>query len=174
MSEDQTTENDRPAVTEAGRWTDRIVRGLALIGGLLLAALGIMQVLSIVLRASIGKPIQGDFELIQLGTAVVVFCFLPISILHRHNFIVSLLTDHLPARAQRVLAAIASIVFLAIAAILLWRMSLGSIEIRAVGEHTLVLGLPIWWALVPIMVAVVILVVASAAAVRRDLGELGK
>jgi len=148
------------------------VRVLALIGGVVLAALGVMQVVSIILRALIGKPVPGDFELIQLGTAVVVFCFLPITILHRHNFIVSLITDHLPRRAKAVLAAIASAVFLVIASVLLWRMSLGSLEIRALGEHTLVIGVPIWWALVPIMVAVAILVIASASALRRDLDGL--
>jgi TRAP-type C4-dicarboxylate transport system permease small subunit len=130
-----------------------------------------MQVVSIVLRAVAGRPIPGDFELIQLGAAVVVFCFLPMALYYRHNFAVTLFSDKLPRRARLCLRAVGSALMLVIAALLLWRTAIGGIELRGVGEHTMVLQIRIWWAFVPIVAALAVLVAASVAAVVRDFRE---
>jgi TRAP-type C4-dicarboxylate transport system permease small subunit len=159
----------RPAESAVGRWIERAVRGLALFGGLLLASLAAMQVLSIVLRATVGKPIPGDFELIQIGSAVVVFCFLPMAHLHRHNFAVTLFTDRLPRRTRAVMELIGSVAMLAIAALLLWRMSIGAGGMHATREHTMVLNFELWWAFVPILIALAVLVAAAAMALAHDL-----
>jgi TRAP-type C4-dicarboxylate transport system permease small subunit len=164
-------EEVRPASSAAGRLIERAIRVTALAGGLLLAALAAMQVTSIVLRAVTSKPIPGDFELIQIGSAVVVFCFLPMALYYRHNFAVTLFTDRLPIRARRGLRAFGSIILLIIAALILWRTAIGGGDLRAVGEHTMVLQFRLWWAFVPIVAALVVLVIAAAAAALRDVRE---
>ncbi len=172
MADGIVEEEVRPATTAAGRLIERAIRLTALAGGLLLAALAGMQVTSIVLRAVISKPIPGDFELIQIGSAVVVFCFLPMALYYRHNFAVTLFSDRLPVRARRGLRALGSILLLVIAALILWRTAIGGSDLRAVGEHTMVLQFRLWWAFIPIVVALVVLVVAAIAAALRDVREI--
>lgn len=172
MADGVVEEEVRPASSAAGRLIERAIRITALAGGLLLAALAAMQVTSIVLRAVTSKPIPGDFELIQIGSAVVVFCFLPMALYYRHNFAVTLFSDRLPGRARRGLRALGSILILAIAALILWRTAIGGSDLRAVGEHTMVLQFRLWWAFIPIVAALAVLVVGAAAAVLRDVREI--
>ena len=42
------------------------------------------------------EPAPGDFELIELGTAFVVFAFLPLAHLRGAHAVVDLATSHLP------------------------------------------------------------------------------
>lgn len=161
----------RPATSVAGRWIERAVRALALFGGLLLASLAVMQVVSILLRATIGKPIPGDFELIQIGAAVVVFAFLPMAHLYQHNFAVTLFTTKLPPRARAILDLIGSAALLAIAVLLLWRMAEGGASMKAIGEYTMVLNFRLWWAFIPILISLVVLVAAAAMVLARDFRE---
>ena len=55
-------------------------RLLAWFGGCMLSALALLSVVSISGRAlsvaGLG-PVPGDFELVEAGTALAVFCFLP-------------------------------------------------------------------------------------------------
>jgi TRAP-type C4-dicarboxylate transport system permease small subunit len=159
----------RPAESAVGRWIERAARALALLGGVLLAGLALMQVVSITLRAVIGKPIPGDFELIQVGSAVVVFCFLPMAHLHRHNFAVTLFTDRLGPRARALMELIGSLAMLVIAGLLLWRMAVGAESMHALREHTMVLNFQLWWAFVPILAALAVLVASAALVLARDL-----
>ena len=61
----------------AGKWLGRICRWFAVVGGVVLVAMTLMSVGSIVGRSLFGKPIPGDFELIQIGCAICVAAFLP-------------------------------------------------------------------------------------------------
>ena len=71
-----------------------VSRGLAWFGALVLTALATISVLSIVGRAfafaGLG-PIRGDFELVEAGTALAVFCFLPWCHLRRGHATVDML-----------------------------------------------------------------------------------
>lgn len=69
MSEALTQKHLRPK-GPLGRALDQSCRAFALGGGLILAAMACMSVVSVVGRATIGKPITGDFELVQLGCAM--------------------------------------------------------------------------------------------------------
>ena len=58
----------------------RLAEWLAYVGGLLLTALALMVVVSVsgraLLKLGLG-PIPGDFEMVEMATAIVVFFFLP-------------------------------------------------------------------------------------------------
>ena len=60
----------------------QLARGWALLGGCLLLGLILMSVASVLGRWLFNAPIQGDFELIQLGSAVCVAACLPLCQLH--------------------------------------------------------------------------------------------
>src|SRR3972149_4273473 len=50
---------------------------LAYAGGAVIAGVGLMSAASILGRATLGRPILGDFELVEIGTAVAGSPFLP-------------------------------------------------------------------------------------------------
>lgn len=170
MNEGEQTDY-RPATSAAGRWVEGVVRLLALFGGVLLALLAIMQVVSVAARAVLGKPISGDFELIQIGAAVVVFAFLPMAHLHRHNFAVTLFTERLSRRVRSAMTLIGSAAMLVIAAVIAWRMCIGGGDLARSGEHTMVLQFKLWWAFVPILFSLAVLVAAAVVAFASDLAE---
>ena len=73
---------------------DRAVEIVALIGGVLLVALATMVVVSVTLRSDLvgSAGVPGDFELVQMATAVAAFCFLPYCQLRRGNIFVDTFT----------------------------------------------------------------------------------
>ena len=79
---------------------DAVADAVALIGGVLLIALATMVVVSVTLRSDlVGKAgVPGDFELVQMATAVAAFCFLPLCQLKRGNIFVDTFTLKLPQR----------------------------------------------------------------------------
>jgi TRAP-type C4-dicarboxylate transport system permease small subunit len=123
-------------------------RLLAWLGAVLLTALAIISVASIVGRgfsfAGLG-PVPGDFELVEAGTALVVFCFLPWCYLKRGHAYVDMLWHWYPRPLQRALEAFADLLMLAVWTLLVWRMSIAMLEYRANGEVSFILQMPVWW-----------------------------
>ncbi len=121
-------------------------RMAAILGGLIMTGLTIMVVVSVLGRWLISAPIYGDFEMVELGTAVSVFLFLPYCHMNRGNVIVDLFLAWAPKRAQVFFDILGSIFLSVIAAVLVWRMILGGFEMAAYNETTYILALPLWWA----------------------------
>lgn len=125
---------------------DRAVRVVALLGGVLLIALATMVVVSVTLRSDLvgmaGVP--GDFEMVQMATAVAAFCFLPWCQLRRGNIFVDTFTLKLPERVQRGLDATWDVVYGLAMALIAWRLGVGARAAFASGENTMVLQLPSW------------------------------
>jgi TRAP-type C4-dicarboxylate transport system permease small subunit len=123
---------------------DRAVQAVALIGGVLLIALATMVVVSVTLRSDlVGKAgVPGDFELVQMATAVAAFCFLPWCQLRRGNIFVDTFTLKLPPRWQRRIDAMWDVVYGLVMALIAWRLGVGARAALASGENTMVLQLP--------------------------------
>lgn len=125
---------------------DRAVHVVALLGGVLLIALATMVVVSVTLRSDLvgmaGVP--GDFEMVQMATAVAAFCFLPWCQLRRGNIFVDTFTLKLPERVQRGLDATWDVVYGLAMALIAWRLGVGARAALASGENTMVLQLPSW------------------------------
>ncbi len=86
-----------------GRWLYRMSEWFALAGGAIFVGIAIMSVASIASRALFSTPIQGDYELVQVGCAVFVALCLPICQMRGANIIV----DFFTTRASVVHAATA-------------------------------------------------------------------
>lgn len=123
---------------------DRAVRGIALLGGALLIALSITVVVSVTLRSDLvgAAGVPGDFELVQMATALAAFCFLPWCQLRRGNIFVDTFTLRLPLRWQRRIDAVWDIVYALVMALIAWRLSVGARAAFATGENTMVLQVP--------------------------------
>ena len=121
-------------------------RMAAILGGLIMTGLTIMVVISVLGRWLISAPIYGDFEMVEMGTAISVFLFLPYCHMNRGNVIVDLFMAWAPKRAQIFLDMIGSMVLSVIAGVLAWRMISGGLEMVEYSETTYILALPLWWA----------------------------
>lgn len=123
---------------------DRAVKGIALLGGALLIALSVVVVISVTLRSDLvgDAGVPGDFELVQMATALAAFCFLPWCQLRRGNIFVDTFTLKLPARWQRRIDALWDIVYALVMALIAWRLAVGARAAFATGENTMVLQVP--------------------------------
>jgi len=140
-----------------GRVLAWLATAFAAAGGLVLVAFALITVVSVIGRKLFAAPIAGDFEIVEVGCAIAVFAFLPYCQLAGGNVIVDFFTQHMAPPLWRLLDALWSLTFAAIAGLLAWRMTFGGLDMRQYGEETMVLGMPRWWAFVPIVVCAALL-----------------
>ena len=93
------------------RFANQLSKGLVFFGGAVLTALAFMTVLSTIGRAFVGLqiglgPIPGDFELVEAGTAVSVFCFMSWCQLNQGHVTVDIFTNQFGQRANALLILI--------------------------------------------------------------------
>lgn len=142
---------------------ERLVTALALAGGVLLIALATTVVVSVTLRSDLvgWAGVPGDFELVQMATAIAAFCFLPYCQLRRGNIFVDSFTLKLPARWQRRVDALWDVVYGLVMLLIAWRLAVGARSAFASGENSMVLQVPSWW---PISLCALLALLVAAAA----------
>ena len=149
---------------------------LATIGGLILAAMAIMTVVSITGRSLIPfglKPIPGDFELVEVGAAIAVFSFLPYCQLKRGHVTVDLFVSALPNWAFNLTSLLGDIFLTLCASVIAWRLYFGLLDQMSYGSTTMILGVPIWWGYMGSIVGAVLFAITAAFTVWRDVARLG-
>ena len=75
----------------------RISNAWAILGGVVLLLVVLINVVSVIGAATINKAVPGDFELTELGVAIAAFSFLPFCQIAGHNVTADIFT----ARASR-------------------------------------------------------------------------
>lgn len=139
----------------------RLTRFVALIGGLLVFTLAALVTASVLLRWWTGLPITGDFEMVQMGTAIAVFCFLPFCQAERGNIIVDTFTTRLSAKARARLDAFWDVIYAIAMGVIGYAMLPGISAAWKSGEETMVSRIALWPALA-ISTALVFLLAAAA------------
>jgi TRAP-type C4-dicarboxylate transport system permease small subunit len=107
---------------------EKWARWLAYAGGVLLAGVSVMVVLSVIGRALDGfglRPIRGDYELVQTGVALAVFAFLPWCQFNRGHVSVDILVTQFPQRSQAFFGLIGDTLITLSAFIIAWRIWIG-------------------------------------------------
>jgi TRAP-type C4-dicarboxylate transport system permease small subunit len=122
----------------------RLALWFAIAGGLAASAVAIMVVWSVVGRALTSRPIQGDVELTQFGTALAIALCLPWAQLHGSNIIVDFFTQNVRHRTRAVLDAFGALLLALMVGVLAWRTAVGAVSVRDAFETTMILGLPMW------------------------------
>ena len=115
---------------------------LALAGGALMLVVAALVTLSVLMRWLLGDGISGDFELVQIATAIGAFAFLPLCQARRGNVVVDTFTAKLPAGVRQGLDALWDLAYAALIAILSWRLALGALDAFASQTTSMVLGIP--------------------------------
>lgn len=135
-----------PKIKLAIEWLARI---MALLGGFVLLFMIVITCISIFGRSLISLglgPIPGDFELIEVSAAFVVFAFLPWCQINRGHASVDIFTAFLPDGFNRWIDLIAEILMGLAIFIIAWKLWDGTISKTKYGETTFILQFPIWWA----------------------------
>ena len=125
----------------------RLAIVVALAGGVLVFAIAALVTTSVVLRWWTGLPVPGDFEMVQMGVALAVFCFLPFCQAERGNIIVDTFTARLSDRARARLDAMWDVVYALAMGVIALAMAPGVVAAWKSGEETMVSRIPLWPAL---------------------------
>ena len=149
-------------------WLERLCDASAAIGALVLLAIAGMTAVSVIGRAFFAHPILGDVELVQLGGAVVVASFLPYTQVKRANIIVDFFTAGASAQAQRLMDLGGTLLFTGVLALVLWRVAVGGIDIRAAGERSMLMDLPLWLPYLLMLPGLALCVLIGAVQVARQ------
>jgi hypothetical protein len=161
---------------------ERLSGRIALLGGLLLLCVAALVVLSVIGRwlggTPLGRtfpwlgPINGDFEMVQMATAIAVFSFLPYCQARRGNIFVDTFTGWLPARANALIDAFWDIVYAGMMGLITACLMTGVVEHFRSGQTTMLLQVIVWPALaVCTLLAAVLTCVALATAALRIRGR---
>lgn len=128
-----------------GRALYGLSRQLALIGGCLLVLCGLVTTTSILTHALFDRPIRGEFDLVTVGTSWSIYLFLPWCQITRGNIVVDFFFSGASERTRHFLDALGSLLFAAVAGLLVWRMSVGMLEVHESGQSSAVLSIPEAW-----------------------------
>jgi TRAP-type C4-dicarboxylate transport system permease small subunit len=132
-----------------GRVLDRVSRLFAVCSGLMLIAMALMSVYSIVGRSLLGKPVLGDYEMVQMMSAIAVTMALPFCQMVGGHVIVDFFTTRFSPRVNGVLDALAALLLAACAFAIAWRVAGATLELRRNHDATMLLNLPTWWGYAP-------------------------
>ena len=135
-----------PPLASAG-FIGRLAERLAIMGGLFAIAVAILVTLSVLSRWLSGQSISGDFEIVQIATALAAFSYLPVCQWRRGNIVVDVFTDKWPKHILRMIDAGWDGLYALIAAFLAWRLAAGAYDSISSQTQSMVLGLPVGWAI---------------------------
>ena len=134
-----------------GRVLTRTCRFFAFCGGVMLILMAVLSLGSIVGRTLFDKPILGDYELVQMMSAVAVAMALPFCQMIRGHIIVDFFTTAMPKPINKGLDIIASLVLAVAGFVFSWRIAVGMLELRANADGSMLLNLPTWWGYAPMV-----------------------
>lgn len=169
--EDESPEGG-PPTDRVGRVLYSIARFLTICGGILLLGVAVLTAVSITGRTTSMGPIPGDFELVAIGTGVCIFAFLPYCQLMRGNVLVDFFTVGTSRGFKALLDAFSGLLYLAIAALLTWRLIYGGLDMYNYHETSITVGFP-RWTTIPLSVALMgFLLIVIAYTVWRSFSEM--
>jgi TRAP-type C4-dicarboxylate transport system permease small subunit len=148
-----------------------LTQPLAIAGGIIMTAVAAMITANVLMRWLMDSSVPGDIELVQIGTALAIFAFLPLCQSRRGNIMVDTFTSRLPARVRNALDAAWDIAYAGIALLIAWRLGVGAWDTIRSNTVSMMLGLPTGWAIAACgVMAAFIAVVALATAIRMIRG----
>jgi len=149
-----------------------LIKTWALLGGLLLLAVVLMTTYSAVAGFIISKPFPGDFELTEMGVAVAAFAFLPYCQLTFSNVSADIFTARARPPMVRTLNRLGSLIAVFFSGLLIWRMYEGMLDYQTYLEFTTILQIPLWYAFVPTLFSLLLLLIAALITLRYPYGSL--
>ena len=127
-----------------------------------LAAMMLVTVADVVLRAAANLPIRGTFELVELLLACTFFLALPASFLRDEHIVVDIVDAWAPRRVA-LLRRIAGVLGVVLMALMAWQGWIAARDTLAFNDVTSDLALPRIWYWVPVLAGMIGGAIAAAA-----------
>jgi len=138
-------------VALVGRVLNALCRAFAIGSGVTLILMALMSFTSVVGRSLFSTPILGDYELVQMMSAVAVTMALPFCQMIRGHIIVVFFTAGAPKKFNRACDVGACLVLSVAGFVFAWRITLGMLELRENGDASMLLNLPTWYGYLPMV-----------------------
>jgi TRAP-type C4-dicarboxylate transport system permease small subunit len=152
----------------------RLCTGWALLGGVVLLAVIVINLFSVIGAATIGKPFPGDFEMTEMGIAIAAFAFLPYCQIAGLNVTADIFTAGASRFWLALFGLLAALVAMIFAGLLLKQMYLGMVDQRTYDYTTAILQVPVWWGFAACLISLALLVLASFASLVDAVAEMMK
>jgi len=81
--------------TGASQWVERLLKSVALIGGIILFAIMLLVSVAVFNRKVLNAPIMGDFEIVKIGLSLVVMMAMPYVTLRGAHIRVDILDQYI-------------------------------------------------------------------------------
>ena len=137
------------------------------LAGVFVAAMVLLTVADVVLRAIVNRPIRGSYELIELLLTCSFFFALPAAFLRDEHIVVDVIDSIVPARIP-LLKRIGEVVAVVTLGVMAWQSWLVAADALAFGDVTSDLALPriLYW--IPVLAGLIGSAIAALVmAVRR-------
>ncbi|MBA4721153.1 TRAP transporter small permease [Alloalcanivorax xenomutans] len=117
---------------------------VAVLGGAVVLSVIAMSLVSLLGRKLWSAPIPGDIEILEMAIAVAVASFMPLCELRDNHIRVDLIAGLLPAGVNRVLLSLSHLLLALVAALLIWRTGLLTLDSHEYGSTSTMLAVPLW------------------------------
>lgn len=148
-----------------------ICLAFAVLGGVIFIAESLMTLVSVIGRAVFNNPISGDYEIVQMASAMAIVLCLPYCQIRKGHVFVDFFTLWASKKLKNKLDIFASLLLALIAFLLCWRVYHGFLDMLDYQETTMVLQLPIWWTYIPMIPGFFMLGIAALVTCWSDLKE---
>ena len=136
---------------------------------LFLAAMMLVIVADVALRAVGALPVRGQLELVELALGYTIFLALPAVFLRDAHLVVDVADHFVSARVRRVLDLVGAAASIVALGVMLWQMVPQALYMMRFGDMTFDLQIPKTWYAAPALIGIVCSAAAALALVVRDL-----
>jgi TRAP-type C4-dicarboxylate transport system permease small subunit len=157
-----------------GLLLDKANKALAVASGVTLIAMALMSLRSIVGRTFFESPLLGDYELVQMMSAVAVVMALPYANWIGGHVIVDFFTAKASVKTNAALDFLAQALMAAFSALLTWKIAVGMLDLKGNMDASMMLNIPTWWSYAPMVPAFALLTATSVFAAHDHLRKLLK
>ncbi len=123
---------------------EKLAKLCAILAGLLMVVITLIVCGAVFSRALFGKPLLGDFELVELTMAVAVAAFMPYCQIRRGHIIVDFFTQNASQGVRDLLDRLGLVTIGLVLALVGWRTALGGLSSLKSQTVTMLLQFPEW------------------------------
>jgi len=150
------------------RWHTLASKTCGWLAGISLAAMMLVTVADVLLRAVANRPIRGTFEIVELLLACTFFLALPASFLRDEHIVVDIIDGTVP-RWVPLLKRLSLAIAVALLAAMAWQGWIAARDAVAFNDVTSDLGLPRLWYWIPVLAGMIGACLAAVAMLlKRD------
>lgn len=135
---------DGPTIGPIGRWNGRVTTWLARIAALILAVLCLTTFADVVARYFFNAPFAFTVEATELAMGLIVYLGVGLVTHDNEHVSADVVTLRLPDRLRTLVGLVTNGLALAFLLVMVWRVWLRAAELRAEGDVTQILLVPIW------------------------------